>query len=98
VRLEARGAQSPIPAVTIRDLIKVSLRLRPDWILFGELHGGEAFVPSSIALNTGQADTLATLHANSAGQAIALFTICILHYSLSWSCHTGRFAATLPKH
>lgn len=77
VRLEARREQSPVPAVTIRDLLKATLRLRPDRILLGEVRGGEAFDLLQ-ALNTGHAGTLATLHANSAGQALARFTTCIL--------------------
>jgi pilus assembly protein CpaF len=77
VRLEARREQPPIPAVTIRDLLKTTLRLRPDRILLGEVRGGEAFDLLQ-ALNTGHAGTLATLHANSAGQALARFTTCVL--------------------
>ena len=77
VRLEARREQPGVPAVTIRDLLKTTLRLRPDRILVGEVRGGEAFDLLQ-ALNTGHSGTLATLHANSAGQAIARFTTCVL--------------------
>jgi len=77
VRLEARREVPPVPAVTIRDLLRTTLRLRPDRILLGEVRGGEAFDLLQ-ALNTGQAGTLATLHANSAGQAISRFTSCVL--------------------
>ena len=77
VRLEARREQSPIPAVSIRDLLRTTLRLRPDRILLGEVRGGEAFDLLQ-ALNTGHAGTLATLHANSAGEALARFTTCVL--------------------
>lgn len=77
VRLEARREQPPVAAVTIRDLLKTTLRLRPDRILLGEVRGGEAFDLLQ-ALNTGHAGTLATLHANSAGQALARFTTCVL--------------------
>lgn len=77
VRLEARREQPGAPAVTIRDLLKATLRLRPDRILLGEVRGGEAFDLLQ-ALNTGHSGTLATLHANSAGQAIARFTTCVL--------------------
>jgi pilus assembly protein CpaF len=77
VRLEARREQPPVPAVTMRDLLKATLRLRPDRILLGEVRGGEAFDLLQ-ALNAGHAGTLATLHANSAGQAIARFTTCVL--------------------
>ena len=77
VRLEARREQPPVPAVTMRDLLKATLRLRPDRILLGEVRGGEAFDLLQ-ALNTGHSGTLATLHANSAGQALARFTTCVL--------------------
>jgi pilus assembly protein CpaF len=77
VRLEARRGQPGLPAVSIRDLLRTTLRLRPDRILLGEVRGGEAFDLLQ-ALNTGHAGTLATLHSNSAAQAIARFTTCIL--------------------
>jgi pilus assembly protein CpaF len=77
VRLEARREQPGLPAVTIRDLLRTTLRLRPDRILLGEVRGGEAFDLLQ-ALNTGHAGSLATLHANSAGQALARFTTCVL--------------------
>jgi pilus assembly protein CpaF len=77
VRLEARREQGSVPAVTIRDLLKATLRLRPDRILLGEVRGGEAFDLLQ-ALNTGHSGALATLHANSAGQALARFTTCVL--------------------
>jgi pilus assembly protein CpaF len=77
VRLEARREQPLVPAVTIRDLLKASLRLRPDRILVGEVRGGEAFDLLQ-ALNTGHSGTLSTLHANSAAQAMSRFTTCVL--------------------
>jgi len=77
VRLEARREQPHLPAVTIRDLLKATLRLRPDRILLGEVRGGEAFDLLQ-ALNTGHSGTLSTIHANSAGQAISRFTTCVL--------------------
>lgn len=77
VRLEARREQPGLPAVTIRDLLRMSLRLRPDRILLGEVRGGEAFDLLQ-ALNTGHAGTLCTIHANSAAQAISRFTTCVL--------------------
>jgi pilus assembly protein CpaF len=77
VRLEARREQAGVAAVTIRDLLRTTLRLRPDRILLGEVRGGEAFDLLQ-ALNTGHAGTLATLHADSAGQALARFTTCVL--------------------
>jgi pilus assembly protein CpaF len=77
VRLEARREQPGLPAVTIRDLLRTTLRLRPDRILLGEVRAGEAFDLLQ-ALNTGHAGSLSTLHANSAGLALARFTTCVL--------------------
>lgn len=77
VRFEARQAQPGIPAVTIRDLLKASLRHRPDRIILGEIRGGEAFDLLQL-LNTGHSGTLSTVHASSAQQAISRFTSCVL--------------------
>ena len=77
VRFEARREQPSLPAVTIRDLVRATLRHRPDRILLGEVRGGEAFDLLQ-ALNTGHSGTLSTIHANSAQQAIARLTSCVL--------------------
>jgi pilus assembly protein CpaF len=77
VRFEARQAQTTLPAVTIRDLLKASLRHRPDRIILGEIRGGEAFDLLQL-LNTGHSGTLSTVHASSAQQAISRFTSCVL--------------------
>jgi pilus assembly protein CpaF len=77
VRLEARREQPGLPAVTMRDLLRATLRLRPDRILLGEVRGGEAFDLLQ-ALNTGHAGSLSTIHANSAEQALSRFTNCVL--------------------
>jgi pilus assembly protein CpaF len=77
VRFEARQAQSELPAVTIRELLKASLRHRPDRIILGEIRGGEAFDLLQL-LNTGHSGTLSTVHASSAQQAISRFTSCVL--------------------
>src|SRR5579872_2900296 len=77
VRFEARQAQSGLPAVTIRDLLKASLRHRPDRIILGEIRGGEAFDLLQL-LNTGHSGTLSTVHASSAAQSLSRFTSCVL--------------------
>lgn len=77
VRFEARREQPGIPAVTIRDLLRATLRHRPDRIILGEVRGGEAFDLLQ-ALNTGHSGTLSTIHANSAAQALSRFTSCVL--------------------
>jgi len=77
VRFEARREQNGVPAVSIRDLLKASLRHRPDRILLGEIRGSEAFDLLQF-LNTGHAGTLSTIHASSAKQGLARFTSCVL--------------------
>lgn len=77
VRFEARHAQPDLPAITIRDLLKASLRHRPDRIILGEIRGGEAFDLLQL-LNTGHSGTLSTVHASSAVQALARFISCVL--------------------
>lgn len=77
VRLEERRAQRDLGAVTMRDLLRATLRHRPDRILVGEVRGGEAYDLLQ-ALNTGHAGTLCTIHASSAVQALARLTSCVL--------------------
>ena len=77
VRFEARVAQNGFSAVTIRELLKASLRHRPDRIVLGEIRGAEAFDLLQL-LNTGHSGTISTVHANSAFQAINRFTSCVL--------------------
>jgi pilus assembly protein CpaF len=81
VRFEARREQNGLPAIAIRDLLKASLRHRPDRIILGEIRGGEAFDLLQL-LNTGHAGTLSTIHANSAKQGLARFTSCVLQSGL----------------
>ena len=66
VQLEAKMANvEGASSITIRDLIKAALRMRPDRIIVGEVRGGEA-VDMLQALNTGHEGSLSTAHANSA--------------------------------
>ncbi|MBQ1848838.1 MAG: CpaF family protein [Acetatifactor sp.] len=66
VRLETRnGNVSGCQEISIRDLIRTSLRMRPDRIIVGEVRGGEA-ADMLTALNTGHDGSMSTGHANSA--------------------------------
>jgi len=65
VRLEARPANIEGKGeITIRDLVKNALRMRPDRIVIGECRGGEA-LDMLQAMNTGHDGSLTTIHANS---------------------------------
>jgi pilus assembly protein CpaF len=66
VRLEARPPNvEGAGAVTLRDLVRQSLRMRPDRVVVGEVRGAEV-VDLLAALNTGHEGGAATVHANSA--------------------------------
>ena len=70
IRLEARPANTEgAGAVTIRDLVRNSLRMRPDRIVVGEVRGAEA-LDMLQAMNTGHDGSLSTLHANSPRDAL----------------------------
>jgi pilus assembly protein CpaF len=77
VRFEARREHVGLPAVSIRDLLRATLRHRPDRVVVGEVRGGEAYDLLQ-ALNTGHSGSLSTIHANSAEQALARLTSCVL--------------------
>jgi pilus assembly protein CpaF len=71
VRLESRPAGiEGRGEVTIRDLLRNALRMRPDRIVIGEVRGAEA-LDLLMALNTGHRGALSTVHANSATDALA---------------------------
>jgi P-type conjugative transfer ATPase TrbB len=57
------------PRVTMTDLLRMTLRLRPDRIIIGEVRGGEALAMLK-AWNTGHPGGVATVHANSAADAL----------------------------
>jgi pilus assembly protein CpaF len=70
VRLECRPAGvEGRGEVTIRDLLRNALRMRPDRIVIGEVRGAEA-LDLLTALNTGHAGALCTVHANSPADAV----------------------------
>lgn len=66
VRLEARPAnREGLGEVTIRELVRNALRMRPDRLIIGEVRGGEAF-DLLLALTTGHTGSLTTCHADDA--------------------------------
>jgi pilus assembly protein CpaF len=71
IRLETKLANvDGSGAVGIRELVRNSLRMRPDRLVVGEVRGGEA-LDMLQAMNTGHAGSITTLHANSPRDAIA---------------------------
>ena len=103
VRFEARRAQiplgqeAPLPAVTISDLLRATLRHRPDRILVGEVRGAEAFDLLQ-ALNTGHLGSLSTIHANSAEQALVRLAHCVLTANVGLPHHSIREAIAMAIH
>lgn len=78
VRLEARPTSiEGLAAVTVRDLVRNALRMRPDRILVGEVRGAEAFDMLQ-AMNTGHDGCLSTCHANSPPDALGRLETMVL--------------------
>ena len=74
LQMEARGLAG---GLTIRDLVKASLRHRPDRLILGEVRGGEA-ADLIQALNTGHGGSLSTIHSNDAESALTRLGSCAL--------------------
>ena len=71
VSLEARNANiKGCDPISIRDLIKTALRMRPDRIIVGEVRGAES-IDMLQAMNVGQDGSMSTIHANSAKDALS---------------------------
>jgi pilus assembly protein CpaF len=78
VTLEARQANSEGQgAITIRDLVKNALRMRPDRIVIGEVRSAEA-IDMLAAMNTGHDGSITTLHANSPRDALSRLETMVL--------------------
>ena len=78
VRLEARAANAEgAGSVSVRDLVRAALRMRPDRLVVGEVRGGEAFDMLQ-AINTGHDGSLSTVHANSPVDALARLETLVL--------------------
>jgi pilus assembly protein CpaF len=76
--------------ITIRSLVKLALRYRPDRIIVGEVRGPEAFDLMQ-AMNTGHDGGFATLHANSATSALSrLETLVLTAPGIDWPIHSVR--------
>ena len=71
VRLETRNSNADgVKEISIRDLIKTALRMRPDRLIVGEVRGEEA-IDMLQAFNIGQDGSMSTIHANSAKDALS---------------------------
>lgn len=71
IRMETKNANTESgKAITIRDLIKASLRMRPDRIIVGEVRGEEAMDMICSAMNCGHDGSMSTVHSNSAADTL----------------------------
>ncbi|MCR5784840.1 MAG: CpaF/VirB11 family protein, partial [Eubacterium sp.] len=94
VRLETRNKNSEgNAAITIRDLIKSALRMRPDRIIVGEVRSGEALDMIS-AMNSGHDGSLSTGHANSCKDMLKrLETMILMAVDMPVAAIRGQIAA-----
>lgn len=71
IRMETKNANTEMgKAITIRDLIRTSLRMRPDRIIVGEVRGEEAMDMICSAMNCGHDGSMSTVHSNSAADTL----------------------------
>lgn len=90
IRLEARNANTAgTGEVTIRELIRTSLRMRPDRIIVGEVRGAEALDMLN-AMNTGHDGSLSTGHANSSYDMLYRLETMILESGASFPLQATR--------
>lgn len=96
VRLEARNANvEGCRPISIRDLIRSALRMRPDRIIVGEVRGSEA-IDMVQAMNTGHDGSLSTGHANSAQDMLArLETMILMGMELPLPAIRGQLASAI---
>lgn len=84
LRLETRDpSPDGVGAVTLEHLLRTALRMRPDRLVVGEIRGSEA-VHLLQALNTGHDGSLATVHANSALDALERLASLVLQEVGNW--------------
>ena len=96
VRLEARNANvEGCRPISIRDLIRSALRMRPDRVIVGEVRGSEA-IDMVQAMNTGHDGSLSTGHANSAQDMLArLETMILMGMDLPLPAIRGQLASAI---
>lgn len=85
-RVDANGV---LPPVDLTELVKQSLRMRPDRLVVGEVRGGEA-KDLLLALSTGHHGSMGTMHASSAQQALLRLEMLVQLGAPHWSLTTIR--------
>lgn len=87
--LTRSDAQHQLPEITQTDLVKQSLRMRPDRLVVGEVRGGEA-KDLLMALSTGHRGSLTSMHAECAAQALLRLEMLIQMGAPEWSLEAIR--------
>lgn len=87
--LTRSDSQGLLPDVTLTDLLRQSLRLRPDRLVVGEVRGGEA-KDLLLALSTGHGGSFGTLHADGAAQALLRLEMLVQMGAPEWGLETVR--------
>ena len=94
VRLQTRPANSEnLGELTLQQLVRTSLRLRPDRLIVGEVRGAEA-IDMLMALTTGHRGSWATVHATSARDTVSRLAAMITRDSPQWSHQQSQDLAT----
>ncbi len=86
-----------LPTIDLTELVKQSLRMRPDRLVVGEVRGGEA-KDLLLALSTGHSGSMGTLHASSATQALMRLEMLVQLGAPNWNLHTIRRLLALSLH
>ena len=90
LRLETRPATADgVAAISMTDLVRTSLRLRPDRIVVGEIRGAEV-IDMLQALNTGHDGSMATCHANGPLDALRRLETLVVQHAPSWPMDAVR--------
>ncbi|HEY4332820.1 MAG TPA: ATPase, T2SS/T4P/T4SS family [Ilumatobacteraceae bacterium] len=90
LRLETRPATAEgTSAVTMTDLVRTALRLRPDRIIVGEIRGAEV-TDMVLAMNTGHDGSLSTCHANGPADALRRLESLLAQHAPTWSLRAVR--------
>ena len=97
VRLETRPANlEGVGEITMRDLVKNSLRMRPDRVILGEVRGGET-LDMLQAMNTGHDGSMCTVHANNPREALTRIEnmVAMAGFKLANKAVRGQMAAAI---
>ncbi len=93
-RFDSNGV---LPSIDLSDILKQSLRMRPDRLVIGEVRGAEA-KDLLLALSTGHQGSMGTLHAGSAHQALMRLEMLVQIGAPQWSLTTIRRLIALSLH